>query len=101
MNKSKKFSAAEKHFQEKEIHYQQQINRLNSLVDKFSKQSDTYEILYNAEVKKNSELESQVDKLLERVSMTKEELRCACEQDKRDHKAMETFAALRGIMGRY
>lgn len=71
--KGKKFNAAEKHFREKEIRYQQQINNLINELQ--SKHVSISELVHeNGELKlKNEQLSKEVEYLKELYGLSEEE----------------------------
>lgn len=91
MPKGKQFSAAEKHFEKKRLLYEKQIKHLNSCV------SDQKAIISNQEAKiqslstENTQLHEWIERLLEYTELSKEDIKEACEKDKK-------LGSLLGIM---
>lgn len=87
--KGKKFDAAEKHFEKKRIAYEKQIKELDRQLEcshrdlrYFRSRAEFYE-------RENDELKRWIERLLEYTELTKEDIKAACEKDKRMAEAAE------------
>lgn len=83
MPKGKKFSAAEKHFEKKQAQYEKKVKDLMCLIDQqritLSEQADKILALTD----ENRQLHDWVERLLEYTELSKEDMKAACEKDKR------------------
>lgn len=87
--KGKKFTAAEKHFEKRRLLYQKQINRLNEQLDNAHSDIRIFKSKYETAERKNEELETLVEKLLEYTDLSVEDIKQACARDERTARAIE------------
>ena len=83
MPKGKKFDAAEKHFQEKEKQYQNQIKSLNEYIKKNSINKNNYEEQVHNLQSENEQLKAWIGRLLQYTELSKDDIKQACEKDKK------------------
>lgn len=99
MSKGKKFDAAEKHFMGKQSKYEKEIKLLNSRVAEqnatISEQKAQIDML-SAE---NLQLKEWIERLLEYTELSPEDIKTACEKDKKMAEAMSMFSSLIGMSG--
>jgi len=86
--RGKKFDAAEKHFKKKEEDYQRRIRNLESTIAQL--QSDMSRLAgENGELlAENDSLKDWVERLLTYTELSKEDIKAACEQDKKRDEAL-------------
>jgi hypothetical protein len=92
--KGKKFDAAEKHFEKKRMQYEKQIKSLNEQLDNAHRNTDYFRKLYEFAERENEELKNWVERLLEYTHLSKDDIRQACDKDKKMAKAaqwLETY----------
>ena len=80
--KGKKFSAAEKHFQEKEVKLRKEVQRWQT---RAIEQSQRVEELERSLKEANNIVEQQrdwIERLLQYTELSKEDIKAACEKDK-------------------
>ena len=95
MLKGKKFTAAEKHFQDKEVALRQEMRKTIEWSEEIINVNNQ---LYkeNRQLKKDfDELKEKYSKLLEYSNMTEEDIKTALHKD----KVMDQFGSLMGVMG--
>lgn len=95
--KGKKFNAAEKHFEKKRIQYEKQIKYLEEQL----KQS-RFEMRIAIEKREffereNQELKDWVERLLQYTELSKEDIKEACEKDKRMGEALAWLSNFGGL----
>ena len=95
--KSKKFNAAEKHFEKKRIQYEKRIKDLNQQLE--SAHRDTRIFRSQAEFleRENAELKDWVERLLQYTELSKEDIKAACEKDKRMGEALSWLSTFGGL----
>ena len=81
--KGKKFTAAEKHFEQKRVQYARQIKDLNKQLEEARETIRLYKSRYEQAEQENHALRDWVERLLEYTELTKEDIAKACEKDKR------------------
>lgn len=95
--KSKKFNAAEKHFEKKRIQYEKRIKDLNQQLE--SAHRDTRIFRSQAEFleRENEELKDWVGRLLQYTELSKEDIKAFCEKDKRMGEALSWLTRFGGL----
>ena len=102
MGKGKKFDAAEKHFEKKRIQYEKRIKYLEEQLDLTRKDLRAITSKYDFSLRENEELKSWIERLLEYTELSKEDIRAACEKDKRASEALswlDKFGILSQVLG--
>lgn len=91
MPKGKKFNAAEKHFKKKEEDYQRRIKHLENVIAQL--QADMHRLAgENGDLlTENDSLKDWVDRLLTYTELSKEDIKAACEHDKKCNEALARF----------
>lgn len=97
MPKGKKFDAAKKHFEGKRIEYEKQIKRLNTCIREQNEIISEQKEQLNTLLYENQQLKEWVERLLEYTELSKEDIKEACEKDKRIAGA----ASILGSFGRF
>lgn len=83
MPKGKKFTAAEKHFIEKEQRYQRQIKRLNEYIAAQDLEIARLKVAVNERDKEILLQTDWINRLLEYTELDREDIKTVCEADKR------------------
>ncbi len=83
MPRGKKYNAAEKHFIEKERRYQKQIRCLNDVIAAQKLEIEQLKIAVNERDNKILSQTDWINRLLEYTELEKEDIKAACETDKR------------------
>lgn len=83
MPKGKKFNAAEKHFQEKEKQYQNQIKALNEHIKQNAVDKNNYDEQIHNLQSENEQLKTWIERLLEYTELDADDIKKACKKDKR------------------
>jgi len=95
MGKGKKFTAAEKHFQDKEVTLRQEMRKTIEWSEEIINVNNQL-TKENKQMKKDfDELKEKYSKLLEYSNMTEEDIKTALRKD----KGMDQFGSLMGVMG--
>lgn len=87
--KGKKFDAAEKHFEKKRITYEKQIKGLKEQLERAHKDTNHFRSMAEFYERENDELKRWIERLLEYTELTKEDIKAACEKDKKMAEAAE------------
>ena len=101
MPKGKNFNAAEKHFEKKRIDYEKRINSLSIALSESRRQTSQYKELYEGLKNENEQLKAWVERLLEYTELSMEDIKQACEKDKKVGEAMGMMSALFKMGGMY
>lgn len=80
--KGKKFTAAEKHFQEKEIKLRKDIQYWQELAIQRAKHITELETALRDVTSKANQQQEWIERLLEYTELNKEDIQAACEKDK-------------------
>lgn len=87
--RGKKFDAAEKHFEKKRLRYEKQIKELCKQAEYNHGEIQHLRSKCELAERENEELKNWVERLLEYTELTKDDIRKACEKDKRMAEAAE------------
>jgi bisphosphoglycerate-dependent phosphoglycerate mutase len=101
MSKGKNFDAAEKHFEKKRIDYERRIKSLSIALSESRQQTSQYKELYEGLINENEQLKAWVERLLEYTELSMEDIKQACEKDKKVGEAMSMMSALFKMSGGY
>ena len=99
MAKGKKFDAAQKHFEGKKIELEKQIKALTARVSEQNKTISEQRGQIDALSSENQQLKEWIERLLEYTELSKEEIKAACEKDKKIASAMSVFGLFGGGFG--
>ena len=99
MAKGKKFDAAQKHFEGKKIELEKQIKVLTSRVSEQNKTISEQRGQIDALSSENQQLKEWIERLLEYTELSKEDIKAACEKDKKIASAMSVFGLFGGGFG--
>jgi hypothetical protein len=94
MPKGKKFDAAEKHFTEKEIKYQQKIKEQEQTVTHVIKSYGIVTEQNRDLIEENNQLKQWVSRLLEYTKLSEADIREVCEHDKKLGNAVDAFSRI-------
>lgn len=92
--KGKKFDAAEKHFEIKKREYERKIKYLSFKLGESSKQALEYKAMYESLLAENEKLKEWIDRLLEYTELSKEDIKEACEKDKRMKETAQMLSVM-------
>jgi hypothetical protein len=101
MSKGKNFDAAEKHFEKKRIDYEKRIKSLSIALSESREQTSQYKELYEGLKNENEQLKAWVERLLEYTELSMEDIKQACEKDKKLGEAVGMMSALFKMGGLY
>lgn len=99
MAKGKKFDAAQKHFERKKIELEKQIKILTARVSEQNKIISEQKGQIDALSSENLQLKEWIERLLEYTELSKEDIKAACEKDKKIASAMSVFGLFGGGFG--
>lgn len=99
MAKGKKFDAAQKHFEGKKIELEKQIKALTARVSEQNKIVSEQKGQIDALSSENQQLKEWIERLLEYTELSKEDIKAACEKDKKIASAMSVFGLFGGGFG--
>ena len=99
MAKGKKFDAAQKHFEGKKIELEKQIKHLTARVSEQNKVILEQKEQIDALASENLQLKEWIERLLEYTELSKEDIKAACEKDKKIASAMSVFGLFGGGFG--
>lgn len=99
MAKGKKFDAAQKHFEGKKIELEKQIKALTTRVSEQNKTISEQKGQIDALSSENQQLKEWIERLLEYTELSKEDIKAACEKDKKIASAMSVFGLFGGGFG--
>ena len=99
MAKGKKFDAAQKHFEGKKIELEKQIKYLTARVSEQNKTISEQRGQIDALSSENQQLKEWIERLLEYTELSKEDIKAACEKDKKIASAMSVFGLFGGGFG--
>ena len=99
MAKGKKFDAAQKHFEGKKIELEKQIKHLTARVSEQNKVISEQRGQIDALSSENQQLKEWIERLLEYTELSKEDIKAACEKDKKIASAASLFGFLGGFGG--
>lgn len=99
MAKGKKFDAAQKHFEGKKIELEKQIKALTARVSEQNKTISEQRGQIDALSSENQQLKEWIERLLEYTELSKEDIKAACEKDKKIASAMSIFGLFGGGFG--
>lgn len=101
MSKGKNFDAAEKHFEKKRIEYEKRIKNLSVALSESKQQTSQYKELYESFRNENEQLKAWIERLLEYTELSIDDIKQACEKDKKLGEAVGMMSALFGMCGKY
>lgn len=101
MAKGKKFDAAQKHFEGKKIELEKQIKALTARVSEQNKTISEQKGQIDALSSENQQLKEWIERLLEYTELSKEDIKAACEKDKKIASAMSVFGLFGGGFGEF
>jgi len=96
--KGKKFTAAEKHFEKKRLQYVKRIKELNEQLESAHRDTRLFRSRYELAERENEELKAWVARLLEYTELTKDDIKKACDKDKRMAEAAEWLQKFSSFM---
>lgn len=99
MAKGKKFDVAQKHFEGKKIELEKQIKALTTRVSEQNKTISEQRGQIDALSSENQQLKEWIERLLEYTELSKEDIKAACEKDKKIASAASLFGFLGGFGG--
>lgn len=99
MAKGKKFDAAQKHFEGKKIELEKQIKALTARVSEQNKTISEQKGQIDALSSENQQLKEWIERLLEYTELSKEDIKAACEKDKKIASAISVFGLFGGGFG--
>ena len=99
MAKGKKFDASQKHFEGKKIELEKQIKVLTARVSEQNKTISEQRGQIDALSSENQQLKEWIERLLEYTELSKEDIKAACEKDKKIASAMSVFGLFGGGFG--
>lgn len=99
MAKGKKFDAAQKHFEGKKIELEKQIKHLTARVSEQNKVISEQKVQIDALSSENLQLKEWIERLLEYTELSKEDIKAACEKDKKIASVMSVFGLFGGGFG--
>lgn len=99
MAKGKKFDAAQKHFEGKKIELEKQIKALTARVSEQNKTISEQKGQIDVLSSENQQLKEWIERLLEYTELSKEDIKAACEKDKKIASAMSVFGLFGGGFG--
>lgn len=88
MGKGKKFNAAEKHFEKKRIQYEKRIKSLEQQLESAHRDTRHFRSKFEFLERENEELKNWVERLLEYTELSEEDIKAACEKDKKAAEAL-------------
>lgn len=100
MAKGKKFDAAEKHFEKKRVQYEKRIKDLNLQLENAHRDTRYFRSQYEFLQRENEELKNWIERLLEYTELSKEDIKAACEKDKRAAEALSWLSQF-GILSQF
>ena len=95
--KGKKFTAAEKHFEKKRIQLDKRIKYLEEQLDLTRRELRDTIAKYDFCKRENEELKDWVERLLQYTELSKEDIKEACEKDKRLGEALSWLSRFGGL----
>lgn len=95
--KGKKFDAAEKHFEKRRTQYEKRIKYLEEQLDYTRKELHDTIAKYDFCKRENEELKDWVERLLQYTELSKEDIKEACEKDKRMGEALSWLSRFGGL----
>lgn len=101
MPKGKKFDAAEKHFEKKKCEYDRKIKSLTIALKESREETLKYKTLYEDISGENEQLKAWIERLLEYTELSMEDIKQACEKDKRMGETMQMMKTLFKLGGIY
>lgn len=99
--KGKKYTAAEKHFIEKEVQYKRRIALLEAEHSEYVKRIRELEKQCNEYQSKLEQIQEWNERLLEYADLSESDIKQACEKDKATANMMKTFTGLMRFSGMY
>ena len=101
MPKGKKFNAAEKHFEKKRQEYENTIKRIDNALKESRAETIKYKTAYENATTENEQLKAWIERLLEYTELSIEDIKEACEKDKRMGEAVKMLTGLMKFTGSY
>jgi len=96
--KGKKFDAAEKHFIKKQEQYEKEIKNLYQMLKDSQRETSLLKGKYESAQSENEQLKAWIERLLEYTELSKEDIRLACEKDKKMSKATDLLLKFSSFM---
>lgn len=96
MSKGKKFDAAEKHFEKKRIEYEKKIRYLTNMVSEQNKTIVSNKEKISILESENTRLKEWIERLLDYTELSKEDIKVACEKDKKMSESLDMLKILSG-----
>lgn len=100
MSKGKKFDAAEKHFEKKRVQYEKRIKELKQQLEYAHRDTRLFRSRSEFLERENEELKNWIERLLEYTELSKEDIKAACEKDKKAAEAL-TWLQKFGVLSQY
>ena len=97
MAKGKKFDAAQKHFEGKRIEYEKRIKTLTAWLNEQNKTISEQKEMIHKLSSENEQLKDWIERLLEYTELSKEDIKEACEKDKKVAQAASLLGVIGGI----
>lgn len=94
--KEKKFDAAQKHFEKKEVELRKRISFLEKQLEAERKSAEQSKERIESLEKENAQMKEWVDRLLQYTELDKKDIKEACEKDKEIANAMKMLGILKG-----
>ena len=101
MPKGKRFDAAEKHFEKRKCEYEKKIKYLSAELAESKHEALEYKKLYEDVSGENEQLKAWIERLLEYTELSMEDIKQACEKDKRMGEAAKMMSTLFKLGGAY
>lgn len=95
--KGKKFDAAEKHFEKKRVALEKQIKELREQLENAHRDTRLFRTRLEFCERENEELKQWIERLLEYTELSKEDIKAACEKDKRLAEAAKWLSTFGGL----
>lgn len=100
MSKGKKFDAAEKNFEKKRIQYERRIKDMEQQLENAHRDTRLFRSRFEFAERENEELKNWVERLLEYTKLSKEDIKAACEKDKKMAEAASWLSNL-GMLSQF
>lgn len=101
MPKGKQFNAAEKHFIEKEVKYQKQIQKHREFISQLEKNMSDLNAEKQRLLDENTQLKDWIERLLQYTELSLNDIKTVCEQDKKSGEAISSLMKLTNMFGQY
>lgn len=101
MPKGKRFDAVEKHFEKRKCEYERKIKYLSTELEESKHEALEYKRLYESVSGENEQLKAWIERLLEYTELSMDDIKQACEKDKRMGEAVKIMSTLFKLGGAY